>query len=435
MRHECVIIADSPGALVELCGISILERLLRTLQRCGITRATILSGTPKPISDSFVQPSSDRGQIELSVCQRSKGLATVEQIVVVWPKADELLLVIRGDMVFDLRLVQLLLAQNSTTALVDSSVPDQFDSLVASAQNTNAGRFTSAALLQRDWASAQSGPFVHALFHGLEQNTVAALDVADLPVYSPALRRNLRPFWFAAAPPAQRKVAENILLDSIEKGSQDFPALVHAPIERFLISHLCKTPIRPNHFTAAWALAALVTTIFFATGRLFWGIVFALMVGILDGLDGKQARLKVETTKGGKLEHQLDSVLEVAWPTALAYHFYVSGQLPTAFFYLALLLVAEALDGIGKLGVYKPAEKRMVEPGFLDRVVRLVGGRRNIYVWVLIVCVVLGVPANALIIMAWWEVATAAIDLLHACWIRRVCRQKVDATFSRVSGK
>ena len=29
----------------------------------------------------------------------------------------------------------------------------------------------------------------------------------------------------------------------------------------------------------------------------------------------------------------------MVWPTALAYHFYVSGQLPDAFFYLALLIV------------------------------------------------------------------------------------------------
>jgi len=79
----------------------------------------------------------------------------------------------------------------------------------------------------------------------------------------------------------------------------------------------------------------------------------------------------------------------VVWPTALAYHFYVSGQLPNAFFYLALLLVAEALDGIGKLGVYVPAEKSLVGPGLFDRIVRLVGWRRNIYVWVLVGCVVL----------------------------------------------
>ena len=32
MVNECVILADDPSALVELCGISTLERLLRTLQ-------------------------------------------------------------------------------------------------------------------------------------------------------------------------------------------------------------------------------------------------------------------------------------------------------------------------------------------------------------------------------------------------------------------
>ena len=54
----------------------------------------------------------------------------------------------------------------------------------------------------------------------------------------------------------------------------------------------------------------------------------------------------------------------MVWPTALAYHFYVSGQLPNAFFYLALFIVAEALDGIGKLGVYVPAENRWLDPAF-----------------------------------------------------------------------
>jgi hypothetical protein len=50
MVNECVILADDPSALVELCGISTLERLLRTLQRCGIERATVLSNTPDRIA-------------------------------------------------------------------------------------------------------------------------------------------------------------------------------------------------------------------------------------------------------------------------------------------------------------------------------------------------------------------------------------------------
>jgi hypothetical protein len=113
-----------------------------------------------------------------------------------------------------------------------------------------------------------------------------------------------------------------------------------------------------------------------------------------------QPRIKVETSKTRKIEHWFDSFFEVVWPTALAHHFCVSGQLPNAFFYLALLIAAEALDGIGKLGVYVPAEKSLVRPGLFDRIVRLIDGRRNIYVWVLVACVFLAMPEKALIVMA-----------------------------------
>jgi hypothetical protein len=107
----------------------------------------------------------------------------------------------------------------------------------------------------------------------------------------------------------------------VQKGSLDLPALVHAPIEKFLISYLCRTSITPHQLTIAWIVLACATTILFALGHLIWGIVLALVVGILDGLDGKQARIKVETSKSGTLEHRFDSLFEVAWPSALAYHF------------------------------------------------------------------------------------------------------------------
>jgi phosphatidylglycerophosphate synthase len=431
MAHECVVLADCPGALVELCGISMLERLLRTLQRCGIERATILSSASERIAKELARPSSPRAQLALTLRTRPNGALRIEQIVDIWPEAAQLLLVVRGDAVFDGRLLQLLATQRSPAVLVDSAVPSKLQPLVAQAPNALHAKVCGAELLQRDWVSTQSGPLENAINNGLEQNTIAAVDVTDQPAYSPALRRRLRPFWFTAPPPAHVKLAERILLNSVQKGSQDFPARIHAPLETFLISKLCKTAITSGQLTVSWIILAFGTTILFATGHLFWGIVLALIVGILDGLDGKQARIRVETSKAGKIEHWFDSFFEVVWPSALAYHFYVSGQLPDAFFYLALLIVAEALDGIGKLGVYGPAEKLLVEPGLLDRIVRLVGGRRNIYVWVLIACVVLGRPEKALIVMAFWEVATAAVDLLHSFWIRYMLRRQGFPLISR----
>ena len=260
---------------------------------------------------------------------------------------------------------------------------------------------------------------------GLEQRAVVGLDVAKQPSYDPGLRRKLRPFWFPTPSASNTRFAENVLLDSVQKGSLDLPALVHAPIEKFLISHLCRTSITPHQLTIAWIVLACATTILFALGHLIWGIVLALVVGILDGLDGKQARIKVETSKSGTLEHRFDSLFEVAWPSALAYHFYTTGQLPGAFIYLSVLLLAEAFDGIGKAGIYSASEKLMNESGRLDRLVRLLGGRRNIYVWVLAAAVILRAPATALIVMAGWEVLTAAIDVPHAAWsLRRLRRKK-----------
>jgi 1L-myo-inositol 1-phosphate cytidylyltransferase / CDP-L-myo-inositol myo-inositolphosphotransferase len=412
MPDECVILADGPGALVELCGISTLERLLRTLQRCGIARATILSTTPAEIAQRLGQSSWARADLEFTIRERPPGPTTVQEIVDLWPEAAARLLVIQGDVVFDIRLLRALLAQTSSAMLIDSSAPE-----------TNRGKLCGAALLQREWAAARNVSVESALLEGLKQHTVEALDVANQPLYDPGLRRSLRPFCFPAPALADKQAAESVLFDSAQKGTLDFPAWIHAPIEKFLLRYLCRTSITPNQLTISWAIAACLTTIFFATGHLIWGIVLALVVGILDGLDGKQARIKVETTAGGKIEHHLDSFFDVVWPTALAFHFYASGQLPSAFYYLAVLLIGEGVDGIAKAIIYSAYARLMIAPGLFDQLVRLIGGRRNIYIWVLVVAVILGAPAKALIVMAWWELMTAVIDIPQAARMS-ILRQK-----------
>jgi hypothetical protein len=201
MVDGCIILADSPGALVELCGISILERLLRTLQRCEIKRAIILSSTADVIARAVARPSWARAQIDVTVRNRKPGAVTVEQIVDVWPKSEKLLLVIRGDAVLDIRLLRPLATKSSTRALIDSAVQPELQSLVASAPTTIRGKFCGAALVHYDWAVAQSGSFDDAVAIGLAQRTVAALDVAEEPLYYAAMRREIRVFWFPAPSP------------------------------------------------------------------------------------------------------------------------------------------------------------------------------------------------------------------------------------------
>jgi len=418
MVTECVILADSPGALTELCGISTLERLLRTLQRSGIERATVLSSTPDAVAQELARSSWPRAQLKLSLRIRPAGPVRLDQIVDVWPRdsgVTPLLFVIPADSVFDSRLLRLLISQDAPAALVDSGVRrSSLQTLIASAPDTARGKLCGPALLGYDWASSRDGLFEEAVRSGVERNNLAALDVSAQPLYYVSMRRKLRPFWFPAPSPANRKLAKRVLFDSIQKGTLDIPAWFHAPIETFLVSRLCKTRITPNQLTLLCNVVAWVVTILFATGRLGWGLALALIVGVLDGLDGKQARLKVETTQTGKIEHWFDAVFEMSWWIALAWHFQVSGQLPGAFAYLLLLLVAEGVDGLAKASVYFTAGKLIDELGAFERFVRLVGGRRNVYIWILTIGFLLGAPAKAFIAMTWLQVATAIVHLPSA---------------------
>jgi len=422
MVEECVILAEATAALVELHGISVLERLLRTLQRCGFQRATILSSTADVIARKVASsPSWAREQIDVTVRNREPGAVTVEQIVDLWPRRAESLVVLRGDIVFDARLLRVLAAQNQSAVLIDRAAAPVLVELVASAPEMAGAKFCGAAVVDYDWAAARSGSFEENLRRDLATERIAAIDVAAEPAYSREMRRDLRPFWFPAPSPYEKKLAERLLLRSAQKGAPDLPALIHAPIENFLISRLSKSSITPNQLTFFSNVVAWTATILFATGRLGWGLMVALIVGVLDGLDGKQARLKVETTKSGKLEHWFDALFEWSWWIALAYHFQRTGQLTAAFGYLSLLICAEAVAALAKWSVVRFCGRSIDELSNLTRAVRLIGGRRNIYIWILALGIVLGTPGQAFTLVAWWGAVTATVQVpcaAFALWVR-----------------
>src|ERR1700730_12340783 len=142
MGHEWIILADSPGALVEFCGISILERLLRTLQRCGVTHVTVLTSTRELIAKELARPSWARAKVHFGIRERLPGPVMIEQIVDLSPKTAALLLVIPPDDFFDPGLLDVLVSQKEPVALVGSAVPAQLEALVASAPDTIRGKLS-----------------------------------------------------------------------------------------------------------------------------------------------------------------------------------------------------------------------------------------------------------------------------------------------------
>ena len=128
-------------------------------------------------------------------------------------------------------------------------------------------------------------------------------------------------------------------------------------------------------------LVGLAVTGLFATGQLLLGTVLALAVGVLDGVDGKLARTKIETTELGQWEHSLDYFVELSWWTALAFHFHRTGLEPRAYWLLALLVGADLVDRLAKRSVKSRLGRNLDDVSAFDRFVRYIGGRRNIYIW------------------------------------------------------
>ncbi|HEX4640810.1 MAG TPA: CDP-alcohol phosphatidyltransferase family protein, partial [Chthoniobacterales bacterium] len=314
-RPQLIILADAPAAFVELFGISMLERLLRVAQRLGFRQALILSETPDAIAAQLTPPSWARAEVKLNFRSRETDPVLISDVA---PGAERILLVSAG-FYYDARLLKTLSEKDRTTLLVDSAPPPSSVPLWK-----NEGRdFRGAALLDREWLAHRQDDV--ALLDCLSSDAVTeriqVCDAAKEPTYVMSLRKHVRPVFFPAPSPELVPLAEKFPRDVAQNGILDFPGFFDSPIEDWIVKRLCRTPIRPNHVTFVTMLIGLTVTALFATGHLWWGVALAYAIEVLDGVDGKLARTKVETTATGEWEHEVDYTIELSWWTALAFHF------------------------------------------------------------------------------------------------------------------
>lgn len=394
---DALLLVENEAALGSAGGLGCVERMERTLRQLGAGRLRIRV-VPR-IGAARVQAAQRRAlpATELSVgptgCGDLAGLA-----------AESRLLVVAADRIIDRRAIEALLARGRPAALVDRSA------------EPGAG-LPGAAVVAADWLrgrpSAES--LEEALVGGLEDGSLEAVDVAALPTYSRPLRRDFPPFWYPAPrSPRESAMVRAHLLDATQKGALDLPAHFHAPIEKLLTRAVAPTRWTPNQITLVTNLVAWSATALLATGRLGAGLLVAMVVGVLDGVDGKLARLRLETSKLGELEHFFDFLFEWSWWTALAYYFAASGRIAEAWALWGVLAGSELVGGLAKLVVKRRFGLVIDEMSGLDRAIRFVAGRRNVYVWLLVASTLAGRVEDGFRLLAGWALATAVVHAVRA---------------------
>jgi hypothetical protein len=187
-----ILVADAPDALAELCGVNLLERLLRILQRLGFRRAIVFSSTPEIIGAELAKPSWARQEIGVQLVE-SEAKPVTSRLALRHDQAERFLFV-PANVYCDARLLAALGARDSSAALVDSNPPPFAKDLV---QNP-----CGPALVTRDFllTCSERTPFVGALKQKIEAGEIDIVDAANVEDYIVSMRRRVRPLCFSAPP-------------------------------------------------------------------------------------------------------------------------------------------------------------------------------------------------------------------------------------------
>jgi len=194
-----------------------------------------------------------------------------------------------------------------------------------------------------------------------------------------------------------------------KRGASDFIAnYVNRPIENAIICHISDSRITPNQLTILTNVLAYLITALFLFGHLLIGSFLTFIVGVIDGLDGKLARIRGQTTKLGRMEHLFDLLFEFSWLIAIAVFLSQSGgSLPLVLATSSITLIAfyrfcydqfSRTMGVS-LDVY----------GRFERAFRRVAGRRNIYNVYILIGALLGMPLYSLMGILFHSALTSVV--------------------------
>lgn len=170
-------------------------------------------------------------------------------------------------------------------------------------------------------------------------------------------------------------------ISRLQKGIH-FTSYVNKPLEDALVYLLARVEfITADHITILADSLAFLSAYLMVTGRVWPAIALMLAVTILDGTDGKLARLRGKPTKIGKLEHSLDFLYEQAWyASVIAYTYLSTKAVWTLLLGLGWLVVDGYVRHVYNLG-WIVAGGPLKKWGRAGRIIALVDGRRNVYVW------------------------------------------------------
>jgi phosphatidylglycerophosphate synthase len=367
-----------------LGGMTLLERNLRLLGSVGVTKAFVLHppGDGMPV---FTVPR----ELALEVIRNPLEIATADPLTILpalQAEVDRPFLLLDANLLVDPRVLDTMAKQ----------VPPCFMVLGNGAYPP-------------PWRVGLLSP--RHLSQGNEVLRKAQrVSLLAVPKYNAELQGEAAPYCEKMHSDGDLHRGWHLLIDRVSKRPADVvKKYVAPPLENWLVRTLCDTAVTPNQVTMLSVAFAVAGASQFYQGWLLLALCFAWAALILDGVDGKLARVKLMTSPLGKLEDIVKFCCEHAWYLALDARLARVGH-PTALRLGVLLTACNLSDALlGHLFTRRKG-KTLDEMAPFDRRFRLIGGRRSIYLLILLAGIVANAPFLALEAVLGWAAITT---LMH----------------------
>ena len=426
---------DIPKALIPLLGLPLIERVILTTKEAGINEYVIVVGYLGEKIKAFLG-NGDRFRVKIDYIeneewQKSNGVSVL--------KAKKLLnknfFLLMSDHIFDARILKGLVNYDMKGAVVlavdrREPLPDDTKVLEENGKIVGIGKdieesncidtgifLCSPKIFSYLEESVNEGKteLSEGIVKAARNEDAKVFNITQIDPYIPSMRKGVKAFWMDIDTKEDLEKAEKLLIENACKGTNDLLATyVNKPIEDFIVKRVANYRITPNQITFLTNIIAYASTILFFKGYLLLASLLTFIVSFMDGVDGKLSRVKISSSKTGKMEHAFDFLFEHSWYIALA--FYLSKTYGLTSIMLATLILL--FDGFSHYcqRAFEEVKKdyQLVDYGELERTFRKFDGRKNTYIILILFGVLLNVPFYSLIAITSWSFVSAGFYCLRA---------------------
>jgi len=427
---------DKPKPLAQLLGLSLIERVIRTVKQSGINEFVVVVGylgekIIAKLGDKIIAKLGDGERLGVKITyienrewKRGNGISVL--------KAKELLnenfVLLMADHIFDYRILKELVdydIRNSVILAVDRREPSPGDTKVMEKRGkiVNIGKnveesnyidtgifLCSPKIFSYIEEAAKEGKteLADGIDKAAKNRDAQVFDITQINSYIPSMRKEIKPFWIDIDTKEDLIKAKKLLIENACKGRNDLLATyVNKPIENFIVSRLANTRITPNQVTILTNVIAYTSTFLFLKGYLLFASLLTFIVSFMDGVDGKLSRVKIASSNIGEMEHAFDFLFEHSWYIALAIY------LSEAYGISAILLCTFVIlfDSFSHYceQAFEKAIKGHPLPDYerTEQLFRKFDGRKNSYIIFILIGVLLNIPFWSLVTIFVWSLISA----------------------------